>query len=92
VKLLACADEPDKLERLCRYISGPAISEKLLSMTQHGKVRYELNTPHRDGTTHVFLYPIDFIGKLTALIVPPRLNLTRFRLPASWEYSRQTVI
>jgi HSP90 family molecular chaperone len=26
--VLANADEPDKLERLCRYISRPAISEQ----------------------------------------------------------------
>jgi hypothetical protein len=32
------------------YISRPAISERRLSMTDHGKVRYELKTPYRDGT------------------------------------------
>ncbi|MEH6465601.1 MAG: transposase [Shewanella psychromarinicola] len=36
-------------------MSSPAISEQRLSMTQYGKVRYELKTPYRDGTTHVFL-------------------------------------
>lgn len=76
--VFANADEPEKLERLCRYISRPAISEQRLSMTQHEKVRYELKTPYRDGTTHVFFNPLDFIGKLAALIPPPRLNLTRF--------------
>jgi hypothetical protein len=76
--VFANADEPEKLERLCRCISRPAISEQRLSMTQHGKVRYELKTPYRDGTTHVFFDPLDFIGKLSALIPPPRLNLTRF--------------
>jgi hypothetical protein len=77
-RYFANADEPEKLERLCRYISRPAISEQRLSMTDHGKVRYELKTPYRDGTTHVFFDPLDFIGKLAALIPPPRLNLTRF--------------
>jgi hypothetical protein len=76
--VFANADEPEKLERLCRYISRPAISEQRLSMTDRGKVRYELKTPYRDGTSHIFFEPIDFIGKLTALIPPPRLNLTRF--------------
>lgn len=47
-------------------------------MTDHGKVRYELKTSYRDGTTHVLFNPIDFIGKLVALTPPPRLNLTRF--------------
>ena len=76
--VFANPDEPETLERLCRYISRPAISEQRLSMTQNGKVRYELKTPYRDGTTHIFLDPIDFIGKLAALVPPPRLNLTRF--------------
>ena len=44
--------QSDKLERLCRYIARPAVSEKRLSLT--------------------------FIGKLAALVPPPRLNLTRF--------------
>ena len=49
----ARANQRDKLERLCRYITRPAISEKRLSLTNQGKVRYELKTPYRDGTTHV---------------------------------------
>ena len=54
------------------------MSEKRLSLTSTGNVRYELKTPYTDGTTHVFFSPIDFISKLAALISPPRLNLTRF--------------
>jgi hypothetical protein len=49
----ATAQQRDKLERLCRYVTRPAISEKRLSLTNQGKVRYELKTPYRDGTTHV---------------------------------------
>jgi hypothetical protein len=55
--VLANADEPDKLERLCRYISRPVISQQRLSMTDHGKVRYELKAPYRDGTTQFSLTP-----------------------------------
>ncbi|MFT4942270.1 MAG: hypothetical protein ACI88A_005346 [Paraglaciecola sp.] len=76
--VFANADESDKLERLCHCISRPTISEQRLSATDHGKVRYELKTPYRDDTTHVFFGLLDFIGKLAALIPPPRLNLTRF--------------
>jgi hypothetical protein len=68
----------DTLERLCRYISRPAVSEKRLALTPNGKVRYELKTPYRDGTTHVFFDPLDFIARLVALIPKPRVNLTRF--------------
>jgi hypothetical protein len=73
----ARANQCDKLERLCRYITRPAISEKHLSLTNQGKIRYELKTPYRDGTTHVILEPVDFLVKLAALVPKPRVNLTR---------------
>lgn len=74
----ARADERKKLERLCRYISRPAVSEKRLSLTPNGSIRYQLKTPYRDGTTHVIFEPLDFIARLAALVPKPRVNLTRF--------------
>ncbi len=76
--VFADSHESDKLERLCRYIARPAVSEERLSLTSTGKVRYELKTPYNDGTTHVFFEPLDFMAKLAALVPPPRLNLVRF--------------
>jgi hypothetical protein len=67
-----------KIEGLCRYIARPTVSEKRLSLTSTGKVRYELKTPYRNGTTHVIFEPIDFIARLAALVPKPRVNLTRF--------------
>jgi hypothetical protein len=74
----ARADERKKLERLCRYISRPAVSEKRLSLTPNGNIRYQLKTPYRDGTTHVIFEPLDFMARLAALVPKPRVNLTRF--------------
>ena len=74
----AKANQRDKLERLCRFITRPPISEKRLSLTSQGKVRYELKTPYRDGTTHVIFEPVDYIAKLATLVPKPRVNLTRF--------------
>ena len=74
----ARADERKKLERLCRYISRPAVSEKRLCLTSNGNIRYQLKTPYRDGTTHVIFEPLDFIARLAALVPKPRVNLTRF--------------
>ena len=74
----AKAHERDKLERLCRYYTRPAVSEKRLSLTEQGNVRYTLKTPWRDGTTHVVFEPLDFIARLAALVPRPRVNLTRF--------------
>jgi len=70
--------ERKKLERLCRYITRPAISEKRLSITPAGNVRYQLKTAYRDGTTHVVFEPMDFLARLAALVPKPRINLTRF--------------
>ena len=44
--------ERKKLERLCRYITRPAISEKRLSITPVGNVRYQLKTPYRESLPH----------------------------------------
>jgi ribosomal protein S27E len=76
--VMAEAHQRDKLERLCRYISRPAIAEKRLSITNNGQIRYQLKTPYRNGTTHVIFEPLDFMAKLAALVPKPRVNLTRF--------------
>ena len=49
--VVAAADERDKLERLCRYITRPAVSTERLSLTAQGLIHYRLKTPYRDGTT-----------------------------------------
>lgn len=74
----AKAYERSKLERLCRYISRPAVSEQRLSLTESGNIRYELKTPYRNGTTHIVFEPLDFISKLAALVPVPKVNLTRY--------------
>jgi len=74
----AQAWERDKLERLCRYISRSPVSEKRLSLTSAGNIRYRLKTPYNDGTTHVIFEPLDFISKLASLVPKPKVNLTRF--------------
>lgn len=43
------AHEGERLERLCRYIARPAISEQRLSISPQGRVRYRLETPWRNG-------------------------------------------
>ena len=72
------AHERKKLERICRYVARPPVSEQRLTTTRNGMVRYELKTPYRDGTTHIIFEPLDFISKLAALVPKPRVNLTRF--------------
>ena len=72
------ANQRDQLEKLCRYITRPAIANERRSMNEREKVIYRFKQPFRDGTTHVVLDPLDFIARLAALVPRPRLNLTRF--------------
>jgi len=55
---VACeAHEREKLERLCRYITRPAVSTERLSVMAQGNIRYRLKTPYRDGATEVVFAP-----------------------------------
>jgi putative transposase len=74
----ARADGRKKLVRLSRYISRQPVSEKRLSLTPNGNVRYHLKAPYEDGTTHVIFEPLGFIARLAALVPKPRMNLTRY--------------
>ena len=74
----AKAHQCDKLERLARTIARPALSEKRLSLTAQGNIRYPLKTPYRDGATHILFEPLDFIARLAALVPHPRIHRTRF--------------
>jgi len=66
------------LERLCRYITRPALGHNRLRRTSTGEVVLQLKTPYRDGTTHVVMAPLEFLQRLAALVPRPRLHLIRF--------------
>ena len=67
------ANQRDKLEKLCRYITRPAIANERLSTSERGQVVHRFEQPFRDGTTHVVLEPLDRIARLAA--PPPRTEL-----------------
>jgi len=58
------AHERQKLERLCRYIARPAISEKRLSISPQCRVRYPLKTPWKNGTTHAEFEPVELMAHI----------------------------
>ena len=69
---IACkSNQRKKLERLCRYITRPAIAERRLSLANNGNVVIALKMPYDDGTTHVVLSPMEFMGRLAALVPKP---------------------
>ena len=68
----------DRLERLCRYVTRPAICMERLAVRADGQIQYELKNPFSNGTTHILFSPLDFLSKLAALIPRPRHNLVRY--------------
>ncbi len=67
-----------KLERLCRDITRPALSHTRLRRTPAGEVVLQLKTPYRDGTTHLVMTPLAFLQRVAALVPRPRLPFIRF--------------
>jgi len=70
--------EREKLEKLCRYITRPAVSEDRLSLQPSGDIVLKLKTKYSDGTSHLLFSGLEFVEKLAALVPPPRIHLTRF--------------
>src|SRR4051812_37509739 len=72
------AHQRKELERLCRYITRPAIANERLKRNRAGQVVLQLKSPWRDGTTHIVMSPLEFLQRLAALVPRPRLHLIRF--------------
>jgi hypothetical protein len=70
-------DRP-RLERLARYMARPPLSKERLARQSDGTYRIALKKPWRDGTTHIVLDGPELVGRLAALVPPPRFHLTRY--------------
>jgi hypothetical protein len=60
------AVERKRLERLCRYITRPAIANERPQCNRSGPVALRLKRPHRDGTTPIAMLPPEFMQRLAA--------------------------
>lgn len=87
---LRICGERDKLEKICRYIARPAVSEERLSLNARGEVVYKFKKAWDDGTTAIKMSPLEFIEKLVALIPRPRVHLTRFHGVLGPHYKYET--
>ena len=72
------AHQRKELERLCRYITRPAIANERLKRDGSGDVVLQLKSAWRDGATHIKRSPLEFMQRLAALVPRPRLHLIRF--------------
>src|SRR5690349_16123493 len=64
----------NRLERLCRYIARPPLAQERLERHHDGRLRLGFKAPWKDGTHAVVLDPLDLIGRLCALVPPPRFT------------------
>jgi len=62
----------DQLEKLCRYVARPALSQARLTVRGDGKVLWELRKPWRDGTRAFVFDPLTFLERLVAIMPHPR--------------------
>ncbi len=49
------ANQRNKRERLCRYISRPAVANERPKFNRVGQVVLRLKSRYRDGTTHIVI-------------------------------------
>lgn len=72
------AHQRKELERLCHYITCPAIANERLERNSKGQVVLQLKSAYRDGTAHIVMSALEFMRRLAALVPRPRLHLIRF--------------
>ena len=66
------------LERLCRYGARGPLALERLSRREDGKLEYRLKKPLPGGATTLVLTPRQLLERLCAVMVKPRIHLTRF--------------
>jgi len=72
------ANDRKGLERLCRYILRPPLSNERLQRLENGKLSMRLKRPWSDGTTHLIFTPLELVAKLVPLIWAPKVNRLRY--------------
>jgi hypothetical protein len=87
------AHERDRLEKICRYIARPAVSEERLSTDDYGNVIYRFKKTWDDGTTALKLTPMELMERLVALVPRPRVHLSRYHgvLGPHYKHRKQIV-
>lgn len=72
------AGHREALERLCRYGGRPPLALSRLGLDSGRRVTYSLRRRAPGPPPVLSLAPTDFLGRLAALVPPPRMHITRF--------------
>ncbi len=67
-----------QLERLCRYVMRPPLSQERLQRLSDGRLELTLKSAWRDGTRALLLEPLDLLVRLCAAVPPPWWNMVRY--------------
>jgi len=66
------------LERLLRYCARPPFAADRLEALDAQRLIYHLPKPDPDGRTQLILSPLELIGRIAALVPPPRQHRHRY--------------
>lgn len=72
------ANDRRGLERLLRYCARPPFSSERLQALDAHRLIYHLPRPGPDGRTQLMLSPLELIGRIAALVPPPRVHRHRY--------------
>src|SRR5690606_18525878 len=67
-----------QLERLCRYVLRPPLSQERLEWRPDGRLGLKLEDVWKDGTRTLVLEPFDLLVRLCSAIPPPWFNMIRY--------------
>jgi hypothetical protein len=71
-------NDRDSLEKLCRYGARGPLALERLSRREDGKLEYRLKKPLHSGATTLVMTPVQLLKRLVAVMVKPKVHLTRF--------------
>jgi len=74
---IEAADDEGR-ERLIGYGLRPPFACEQLELTKDGRIAFALRKARKNGDTHRFFTPLQFLRRLAWLIVPPRQHLVRY--------------
>ena len=67
-----------RLLSLCRYVLRPPLSNDRLELREDGRVLLKLKRAWEDGTQALLLSPEDLLGRLAAIVPPPRRHTIHY--------------
>ena len=72
------ANDCKRLERLCRYVGRPPLSEARLEQAQDGRIIFHLKRSWSDGARALTLTPLQLTERLALMVPPLRSHLVTY--------------